>query len=148
MPFAAGEIITAGRLNRLQPVPREAAATNDLTLTTAEQDILGASITVITQTANAVYLAYGVFDMSATTGAAGVIMVGRLAVDGVSDTEEAHADGSTTGARITASQDWRGTLATAGSHTLKLRGLKSAAGGTMLARTIHSKLTVVIYEVV
>jgi len=148
MPFAAGEIITAGRLNRLQPVTYEASATADLTLSTTETDIVGATVTLTTQTAGAVFVVEGTFDFSAATGAAGVIMVGRLSVDGSTDIEEAHADGSTTGARVTANQEWRGTLATAGDHTLKLRALKSAAGGTMSARTIHTKVLITIYEVV
>lgn len=148
MPFAAGEIVTASRLNRLQPVTYEIAATGDITLSTTETDLVGAAITITTQTNNAVYKVEGIFDMFAQVGSAGVVMVGRLSVDGTTDGEEAHADGSTTGARVTASQDWRGTLPTLGDHTFRMRALKSGAGGTMLARVTHSKLTITIYEVV
>lgn len=148
MPFAAGEIVTAARLNRLQPVTFEAPATADLTLTTIDTDITGAEFTAITQTNNAIYVVAGDFDMHATTGASGVLMAGKLMVDGVVDTEIATADATTSGTRNTVGQHWRGTLATAGSHTFQLQGSKNISAGVAVAHAIHTKITVWIYEVV
>lgn len=147
MPFAAGEIVTAARLNRLQPVTAEAIATADVTLTGTEADVTGASITFTTQTNNAVYVAIGTFDFHTTVGSAALLGQGRLNVDGVTDGEEGHADASTVN-RTTIAQVWRGTLPAAGSHTIKLRALKNGGGGTIATRLTHTKLNIAIYEVV
>lgn len=148
MAFASGQRISSARLNRIQPVTYDVAATSALTLSTTETDITGALITLTTSAANAIYVASAVFDMEATTAAAAV-MQGRLSVDGSTQTEEALLDGSySSDARVTSAQLWRGTLASAGSHTFQLRGLKTAAVGVMRINNIHTTLTVTILEVV
>lgn len=144
MPFTAFQTITAAALNRIQPVTYKADGTN-LALSTTETDLPSATITLSTSAANAIYVAEAQFDFYVpTTGAATV--TGRLAVDGVTQSKGADFTPQTNGDRVPGFQVWRGTLASSGSHTLKLRGLKSGAVGTMQIFT--STLLVTIYEVV
>ena len=146
MAFFAGEIVTATRLNRLQPVSYGVAASGALTLTTTVTDVPGATITLNTLTANAVYKAWAVFDMVVVTAATGNNMNGYLSVDGAQQTAVA-AHEMVAADLDTVAQQWRGTLATAGSHTLKLRGNRSAAGDGTIAAA-HTTLIVEISEVV
>lgn len=147
MPFASGETITAARLNRIQPTTYDAACTPALTLTNSEVDVGAATITLTTVAANAIYICTAVFDFNVTTAAAAQFCVGRLSIDGVISTREALHDMQTIG-RGTVHQQWRGTLAAAGSHTLKLRALKTTAGGVAEASATHTTIQIIIYEVV
>lgn len=149
MPFSAGEIGLASKFNRIQPTTYDVAATTaPVTLTTSNQDVTGATITFSTTAANAIYVATACFDFEATTAAV-TVMQGRLSVDAAVQTEEALLDGSiSSDQRATVYQQWRGTLASSGSHTIKLVALKSLNVGVMRVNHIHTTLTVVIYEVV
>jgi hypothetical protein len=75
-------------------------------------------------------------------------MQGRLEVDGVEESREALLRGTTTEDRATVSQVWTGAIPSAGSITMRLRGLKSAAAGTMLFLAPHTSLIVEVQEVV
>jgi hypothetical protein len=141
----AFEIVTAGRLNRMQPVTYYAEQSSSLNMTTTVTDIPGCSITLSTTTDNAVYLAYGIFDFD-LGGATTATALGRLNVDGADTGKTARYGAEVASDVSTVAQQWRGTLASAGSHTLKLRGSTSA--GTNLFAFSQSTLTVVIYEVV
>ncbi|WP_411118980.1 hypothetical protein [Streptomyces sp. 058-1L] len=146
MPVWAGQIITAGQLNRMQPSTHLATADTNLVRnnTTAAADIPGATVTVVTTVANAVYTVTGTFDVQIGATGAGN-MVGYLHVDGSADAGVA-AKRMDQVTRDTIAQLWRGTLATAGSHTFKLVGQTSVAtasagniftsGSTKLALTI------------
>lgn len=147
MPFASGQRLTPARLNRIQPVTYEAVASGTLTLGTALADVAGAAVTLTTTTAGAVWVAEATFDMNVATAGAGVLAEGHLDVDGVDQTARALKSMAAVD-RATAAQRWRGTLAAAGSHTLKLRGIKSGAAGVASIVTTHTKLQVTIYEVV
>lgn len=148
MGFLAGETITAGKLNRIQPTPYEEPCTAALTVTTATYaDITGCSITLTTAAANAVYMAEAVFDANVTVVSGTSLMVGRLLVDGVTDSGIAVYAMDTTD-RATIAMRWRGLLASAGSHTLKLQGANSGAAGTGVFQQDDTKLQVTIYEVV
>ena len=147
MAFASGQKITAARLNRLQPVTYEASASSSLTLTTTLTDVTGASITLTTLTDGALYIAEAVFDMNVATAASGQLAEGHLGVDGSDQTARALRQMNAVD-RATVAQRWRGTLVSAGSHTFKLRGLKSGASGVASIVTTHTKLQVTIYEVV
>lgn len=147
MPFLAGEIVTAARLNRIQPVPYQAIASSNLTGIQTNADIPGATITLTTLTNSAVYVCHGVFD-AGITGANVAILSGGLSVDGAVQTARGllqQAAGANND-RVTAAQEWRGTLATAGSHTLKLVGTCSDADNAF--RATHTVIEVTIYEVV
>lgn len=148
MSFLAGETITAGRLNRLQPVDYDAAATSALAVgNSTYADIPGCSITLTTGAANATYKAWAVLDCSVTAVSTTALMVGRHVVDGVVDTGIAVYAMDTLD-RATIAMMWRGTLASAGSHTLKLQGALTAtvaSGGSFLQS--DTKLMVTITEV-
>ncbi|MEU2149310.1 hypothetical protein ABZ741_34060 [Streptomyces globisporus] len=150
MPILAGQIITAGQLNRLQPVVYSATGSSNLVLTTTDTDVPGASVTLTTGTANAIYVAHGVFCFDAG-GAVTDFGSGILNVDGAQASGNARWSGEVGTDFGTDTQLWTGTLPAAGSHTLKLQGSRSAApaGGiqiTMLGA--FTKILVTIYEVV
>ncbi|MDX2679300.1 hypothetical protein [Streptomyces soliscabiei] len=149
MAYLAGERMTAGRTNRLQPVDYDAAATSALPVaTTTYADIPGCSITFTTAVAGATYKAWGTFDCNVTTTSGSILMVGHLLVDGVVDTGIA-VYGMDTLDRATIAMTWKGTLAAAGSHTLKLQGALTSAlasGGSFLQS--DTKLMLTITEVV
>lgn len=146
MSFASGQKLTPARLNALQPATYAAVATATLTLGTSLADVVGAAITLTTIGANAVYIAEGTFDVNVATASAGILAEGHLDVDGADQTSRALKQMNAVD-RATISQQWRGVLTAAGSHTLKLRGLRGASGAASIVTT-HTTLQVVVYEVV
>lgn len=147
MGFLAGETLTAGKLNRIQPAVYLEAATSALTMTTTtETDVPGASITLTTLADGATYTAIGIFDAEALATSTTILMIGKLMVDGVVDSGTAVYAMDTLD-RATVAMVWQGVLSTAGSHTLKLRGNLSSAlatGGRFLQD--DTKLQVTITE--
>lgn len=150
MPITAGKPPTAAQLTRLQSVIYTAFQTGNAgslqAVTTAETDCLGCSVTFTTATtANWTVTAF--FDVDVTaTGAA--IAVGRLSVDGTTITgAEAHLSGSSV-TRSTPGQVWSGAFAAAGSHTVKLRVIKSAAAATINCIDLHTRFVLTVFEVV
>lgn len=146
MAIAAGERITAARLNRLQPVDYHAVASASLTrTTTAYADITGATVTFTTTTANASYRVIAVFDCAVGTSSATTDMNGRIDVDGVAGTGLAkHQMDNLDRDSVTLTE--KGTLASAGSHTIKLQGALSAAAGSGTFQTT-TNILVIITEV-
>ncbi|WP_228974940.1 hypothetical protein [Streptomyces sp. DH12] len=130
MAFAAGERITAARLNRLRPSTYFAQATGPLTRTdTTYAAIPGASVTFSTSTAGAEYTVDAIFDCAVGTASASTRMLGRIVTDGTAEGgfaihEMDQAD------RDTVATMARGTLGAAGSHTILLQGALSAAAGS------------------
>lgn len=144
MAFSAFQTITAAALNRIQPAPYEATGT-DYTLTTTLTDIPSATRTFSTSAANARAVITAQCDCWVTTvGAQAVI---RLSVDGAMQPEDVVFDVPTASARIPGIGTWQVTLASSGSHTIKLRGYKDAGGASVL-RLVASQLSIVVYEVV
>lgn len=125
-----------------------AACSAPVDLTTAEVDITGASIAVTTARPNARYLAVGSFYFSANAANINVGS-GKLNVDGANRPELANFTGSNTVPdRVNSSQTWGGTLAAAGAHTLKLRGVLGGTppqSGTRI-NTGSTTLTVLVFE--
>jgi hypothetical protein len=157
MPILAGQTVTAGQLNRMQPTPYyEQAGTPTNLSTTTFVDIGGCSITLTTAAANAAYTVQANFSFDTVTSVASAPFPytrGALDVNGVVQSGEARwSEGTTgmdTGDYSMSSKSWSGTLAAAGSHTLKLVGaLNSVTGGPVIASTGFTDITVVIYEVV
>lgn len=149
MPILSAQIVTAADLNHLKPATYHANASATLTGVVANADVVGATITLTTETNNAVYMATGNFDMDWQGAAAGAVMIGRLSVDGVVATGDINSEqaAGAAGDRLGgASRTWRGTLAVAGSHTLKLIGTVPDVDQRITFP--HTGLTVVIYEVV
>lgn len=147
MPLLAGQILTAGQAERLQPDPYIAPASSALPVTTTTYaDIPGCSITLNTTAANAKYVANATFDCNVQNTSPTILMVGRLLVDGNPDSGLA-IKGMVVADRATVHMQWQGTLAAVGSHTLKLQGALTASlatGGTF--QQTDTKLQVTIYE--
>ncbi|MFH9134446.1 hypothetical protein [Streptomyces sp. NPDC017524] len=146
MPILAGQNVTAGQLNRLQPRQFSAAATSALSASTTYALIPGCSLTLPSTAATAAWTATGVFDCSVTTTHTTNLMVGRLVVDTVAQAGLAvHA--MDTLDRDTVAMLWSGTFAAAGSHTLQMEGVISSAGGAGTFQ-IYSGFTVTVTETV
>ena len=147
MPILSGQVVTADDLNHLKPTTYQARASATLNGIVVNADVVGATITLTTETDNAVFVVSAAFDFR-WTGIAALTATGNLSVDGVLQSGQAIA-GQNPGAsadRMTAGNVWRGTLATAGSHTLKLVG--SLPDTDQHIEQPHTALVVVIYEVV
>lgn len=149
MSLFAGQVLSASDAGHLQTVvysgKQSGNAGSQQAVTTTETDCLNASVTFSTATA-AVYVVTAHFDLDASASGASVT-VGRLAIDGVTQSDEAHLSAIST-ARSTPGQVWTGTVSGAGSHTFKLRVLKSAAAGTINCVDQHTKFVVLIIEIV
>ncbi|MEV3848084.1 hypothetical protein AB0J30_14970 [Streptomyces microflavus] len=144
MPVWAGQIVTAGLFNRLQPRKHLAEASGSLTATTVYQPIPGCSLVAPSTMAGAAWSALGIFDCNVSTIHATNLMVGRLTVDGTSQSGLAiHA--MDTADRDTVAMVWGGTLAAIGNHTFTMEGVingASGAGGFFA----YSRLEVTITE--
>lgn len=112
-----------------------ARASGTLGLTTAEQDIAGASFTPGPGT----YLVVGVFDMNVSVNGVGVC-VGFLNVGGVTQAEQAllQNTAAATGDRATVSQVW--VVTTTGGNLFKLRARKTINAGTAQAMLTHTSI--------
>ncbi|WOI58598.1 hypothetical protein [Streptomyces fradiae] len=143
----AGQIITANMWNRLQPVDYFAQATNLLTRTDATfADIPGATVTFTTTAANASYKVIGVFDCAVGAVGASTRMLGRIVTDGVAESGFAIHEMDDTD-RDTVTTTAKGTLASAGSHTIKLQGALSGALATGGTFQVFSQILVTVTEV-
>ncbi|MFE0727956.1 hypothetical protein ACFW2X_06830 [Streptomyces antibioticus] len=139
--FLSGEMLTAQRLNRLQPKTYRAVATSTLVGAASSADVPGASVTLTTETASAIYVVDAWFDYD-LTGATTLLGSGNVAVDGVIHTEFAVFQANVANDRSSVGHTYRGTLGAAGSHTLKLVA-SPVASQTV---NIYSSITVTIYE--
>ncbi|HEY9410313.1 MAG TPA: hypothetical protein VIP77_12090 [Jiangellaceae bacterium] len=119
MPILAGQVVTAQQLTRLQPVSYNAAGSGTIAASSTNADVTGATITLTTETANAVYKAWCVWDFN-TTAAPGASSTARMALDSVGQSPVATFRGDNSAERGTVAQVYRGTLPSAGSHTFKL----------------------------
>lgn len=146
MPILSGQVVTANDLNHLKPTTYLAAQTADVSGSVTDTDLTGLTITLTTETDNAIYLAtcFLDFDHSASTS---TVALGKFVVDGSTQSGEVVYQQGTavTTDRMTPGNTWRGTLATAGSHTLKMIATIPA---NITCHLTNSKLHVVIYEVV
>lgn len=116
----------------------------DYTLTTSEADVTNASAAIVISGANAFALVMATALFNVTVASAGTTLAMRLSVDGAIQTREIEGDGATV-ARRSHSTTWKIPLA-AGSHTLKLRALKSAAGVTANLLSSYTVMTIVVFD--
>lgn len=139
----AGQIIKAANV----PFPTEmrANASTDTAITSTTLTDVGVSITFTTENASALVLAFGVFDMAVHTASSN-FAVGHCIVDGSDQTSQAVSSMTTVGQRGTQSQNWAASLASAGSHTVKLQAGLSASGGQMDIKTTHTTLLLIIFD--
>lgn len=144
MPIPAGGIVTAGQLSRMQPVPYKAVAASALVGPQSNADIPGASITLTTQAPNAIVVAEAVFDFDPSSSISSLAN-GRLVIDGSGVGEFAvYQSIGATQDRQGTPQNYRETLAAAGSHTLKL----ITTLPTNMTMNVYTTLIVTVYEVV
>lgn len=145
MAFLAGEIVTAARLNRLQPATYYAVANSALSGPQTNADVPGCTVTFDTETDNAIYVCHTVFDYR-LSGTPTTLGSGNIYVDGVIQSVFAvfRDGGGSLGSTASVAQTYRGTLTTAGSHTLKM--VASPVTGQQI--NIYSSILVTIYEVV
>jgi hypothetical protein len=122
MGFLAGENLTAGRLNRLQPKPYFVKATGTLAAGSTGVDVPGCAIAFTTEAANAIVQCSWSADFD-YTGAITTVTTARLALDGSTFSDVyavAQENAGGTNDRVTAAQFWQFTVATAGAHTIKM----------------------------
>lgn len=150
MALLAFQIVRASQLNRIQPVEYSAFATGNVsalqTITTTEADSLGCSVTFTSTTAaNCTVIFFADIEVQAT----GVTTFqGRIRVDGTTITsKEAHITGASL-IRVTTGQAVDFTLSGAGSHTVIMRLLKTAAAATLVAYDNHTGFTLQVREIV
>ncbi|MFE2019893.1 hypothetical protein ACFW9O_17840 [Streptomyces sp. NPDC059499] len=146
MPFLAGQKVTAGQLNRVQPVTYEAVGTTTQDGPLTDADVTSCSVTFNTTTANATAVVNCSFDYDITV-ATTTLGSGRLNVDGVGESRYATFQQGPGNAsdRMTAAQSYRVILAAAGSHTLKLTFTVPTG---MRLTGVYTSLVATIYEVV
>ena len=120
MAFLAGERLTAGRANRLQPRTYPIAiGSGTIAASSTNVDVPSATITLTTEAAGATFKVWAVFDFNSLGASAGS-STGRLVVDGANQVPLAVFRQDATADRGTHAQSYTGTLAAAGSHTFKL----------------------------
>lgn len=149
MAFLSGDRLTSARLNNIQPVTYFAQCDSALTnvTTTTYQDISGATITFDTVTDNAKVVVDAEFDMAVATINATIDMNGRIVIDGAAEPPLAKHQMDAQD-RDSVFTHTLATIATAGSHTIKLQGaVSAAAGGTGGAFQTFTCLRVTVYEI-
>lgn len=137
----SGHVVTANEyIGNSFDADGTVACTVALSLTGTPQDVAGCSKTFTMVNANGHAVCFATFDSSNTVTTSNNVGVGKLVVDGVTQNGEAHWDDRVS--RVTAYQSWTVPLG-AGSHTIKLQ---ASGGGTMQVQTIHTKLTVIVFD--
>lgn len=145
MPLLAGQILKASQAQRLQTKKYSAVGTGGpLVGPQSNADVTGCTITLTTETDGATYQAWIVIDHDKTTANSSVNF-GRLNVDGVNASTTTGSAQDAVTDRTVAGQNYHGTLATAGSHTLKV--VASPPTGNQILNT-NTTLIVEITEVV
>ncbi|HTI26196.1 MAG TPA: hypothetical protein VL652_34725 [Kutzneria sp.] len=117
-------------------------------LTTTNQDVDGATMSVTVLGTHAKAVVTGTLQISCATGALGAYCTGDLLVDGVAMAASGQIvhDLATTYQHRTASQTWTVALP-AGAHTLKLAAKKNSTAGTAASWEYPgSTLTVVLLD--
>ena len=152
MPILSGQKLEASTLNHLQPQVYESVATVALTRTdtTTYADITDATVTFSTETANAIAVVDAEFDCAVGNADTGTDMNGRIMVDGVAGTRLAKHSLDDAGLdRDTVYMFEKFTLASAGSHTIKLQGALSTTGpGASGTFQVFTSIKVTVYEAV
>ena len=118
MPILAGQIVTAGQLNRIQPKKAGAVGSGTVVGPQTNADVPSATVTMVTETA-AKYVVWCVWDVNVTSSSSGT-WLGRMALDGVNQSPLGTMNHPATPGRGQPVQMYTGTLTAAGSHTFKL----------------------------
>jgi hypothetical protein len=134
--FLAGENITAGRLNRLQPKKYWMYQSAPLAGPQTVQLVPGCSQTITTEMPGATWTAWWFLDFDITTAHTGTSL-GRARVNGSTALVYADFAGEVVTDRGTPGNSASGTLATAGDHLFELvatlqTGIQLNAASSML----------------
>jgi hypothetical protein len=121
------------------------ATTANLTLSTTVTDVTGATLTLTTTKANALYEAFGQVQLRTSVADAGSTARGWTYLDGAALTPHSELGMDSVG-RATITHVATGTVASAGSHTWKIRGDRSSTGGTSFIDFPNTFIVVKIYE--
>lgn len=146
--FLATDVDTA--LTQRAPIAETVALSSQYTLTASVADLPGCTITKTTPRANCVALITWMADCQLfTLGTASLMAVINAMVDGVdqaapqsvwgpgNQSVQTNTRGTTAGSMVV-------VLASAGSHTFKLRAAKASASGDIKLNTQATSMTVVI----
>ncbi|MGW6458033.1 hypothetical protein ACWF94_19325 [Streptomyces sp. NPDC055078] len=145
MPILAGQTVTAGQLNRLQPRTYEAVGSVQTTGPVTDFDVPSTSINLSTTMPNATYTAVAVWDFDQIGTGTNALASGRLKVDGVlADRFAVFQTSGHVNDRATVSQTFPGVLASAGAHTLGL--VVTLPNNQLMLQGVYSSLIVTIYE--
>ncbi|MCM2394366.1 hypothetical protein [Streptomyces albipurpureus] len=144
MPILAGQIVTAGQLNRLKPTVYFAVGSAAHTGPATNIDITGAAINLVTEVPGATYEAECVWDAD-TIGTGAATGTARLHVDGANLSPLAVFSDAVTSDRGTFSQNYSGTLPAAGAHLFKL---VASPGTDQRIQGVNCSIKVTIHEVV
>lgn len=136
-----GALVVAGRISGPQVLTAFSNATTGIAA--SDTDITGATITFTTTKTNTLVLVVGTFDFSIATGATGLIQ-GKLVVDSSNQSSVATAVFPTSSGRGTVCQTWVITLATAASHTLKLRAINGT--GQTVNSNSNSSISLAVFD--
>lgn len=143
-PFTAGQKLHASDLNFFIV---GAACNSSLTLNGgAVTDISGATVTFTTTHTNVVVTCTGIFDMQANSFSSVAAAIGHLSVDGSDQTTQAIFVATATNQRACVSQCWTITLASSGSHTLKLRANGGSAGSQYSVLNPHTTINALVCD--
>lgn len=138
----AGQVIRTTDLTTIVGADaKSGAATALLALTTTITDITGTSVTFSTTAANAVLLVTLFADVECTAFTSAGLAVAELWVDGAAQSPFAQLQVSANGQRATVGQTHRIVLASAGSHTVLMRGRKSGGTNTINMNATHTRWT-------
>lgn len=131
-------------------IPQEfqAFASSDVTVGTAEADLPGASVTFTAANANSIAIVDMSWEVRITATGSSYIR-GRWQLDGVTQPRESLFLAQAAESRATVSLRQRVVLGAAGTHTVKLRGIKDLAGGSAIivgGTTGGSQVSVTLYD--
>lgn len=144
MPFLAGEIVEAERLNMLQPSTYHAIGSGTIAASQTNATVTDATVTFDTLTANAKYKAVCVWDYNAA-GTPAATSTARMRVDGATQSPLATFNATGATERNTVTQTYHGTLTTPGSHTLDLIATTSTNTSVL---GVNCSILVTVSEVV
>ncbi len=145
MPIYAGQTLTAGVLNRLQPKTYRAKQSSALVGVQSAVDIPGLSVAFTTETAGAKAVAVWFVDARNTGSGGGTTISVNALLDGStgSDTYAVwRGSAASEQGHVAASMDF--TVSAAGAHTIKCQVTQSTNNQTQ----IYSSLLVTIYEMI
>lgn len=122
-----------------------ARSSSTLGLTTSYADVPGTSVAITTATDNVEFVMVIAVDFEVTAAGA-VVCEGIGVLDGTVIESGQAANLAEQATRATVGQTYRGVIATAGAHTLKLQAKKTGASGTANANSGHTGFVALLLD--